>query len=107
MRWLPVLSALVLMLAPGGVAFAADSPSPATELKVQPEAVPEGPELAALLFGETPPLMSVAPKASEAASARDPFEDWWHGICWTSCSYCRSHSDCPQGESCQFGVQCP
>ena len=105
MRWLSVLSTLVFLLAVGGVAVAADAPAPAAELKAQPEAVPAGPELAELLFGETPPLMSVEPKASKATSAGDT--GWWYGICSMSCYYCLSNSDCPWGEQCRFNYECP
>ncbi|HWN43887.1 MAG TPA: hypothetical protein VNW71_16805 [Thermoanaerobaculia bacterium] len=109
MRLLPVLSTLVVMLTAGGVALAADTPSPAAELKAQPEAVPAGPELAELLFGQAPPLMSVDPKASKATTAGSPSQNtgWWYGICWTSCYYCLSDGDCPWGERCRFNVQCP
>ena len=111
MRWLPVLLIPVLTLAAGGVAAAEEARPPQLQpqLQVQPEAAPAVLDLAELLLGEAP-LMSVEPRASETAAAGTPFPDtgWpYRGICWTSCYPCSSNADCPWGESCRFGVDCP
>lgn len=111
--WLPTLSILVLLAAmtSGAAAMEPDAP-PAEPPAPQEEAAPQDSarataELAEFLLGE-PLAMSVQPQAGAATNDGPAAETgWWYGICWTSCWPCNSHDDCPWGEHCRFGVQCP
>lgn len=49
----------------------------------------------------------MAANPAEAVDAAAGEASWYYGICWTSCVQCRYDYQCPWGERCQFGVQCP
>lgn len=103
--WLAVCS--VLALACFAVAVGAVQPHQGEV----PEPEVTTPDLAEMLEAEldTELLMSVDPESTEAAAAPGLLspDTSWYGICWTSCFPCTSDADCPFGERCRFGVQCP
>lgn len=115
----PLLALLaVLSLTLTATSLVADEPS---ELSAQPATPGVAAPAPALEPALLPPLdlaealdipsalmsLEVDSSTSAGATVLAPETSWYRGICWTSCYPCSSSAQCPWGESCQFGVQCP
>lgn len=102
---LALCSILVFTLAVGGVFAVEPVEQLAEPIPTEAEAV----TLETELLIEEAPQMSIdrQPAATAQSELLRPDTDWWQGICWTSCWPCNSDADCPWGQSCKFGVQCP
>lgn len=96
-------SILLLTLAVGAVV--ALEPAGDGVMADQPEVAAASLERTGMMAVEAP-LMSVEPQQTKAADLPQDLGATF-GICWTSCKRCSSDSQCPVGERCRFGVQCP
>jgi len=100
-----LLAVLVVALAPGAALFAQESAPQPAEATAPANPSTAALEIAEVLIGDTVPMSVEPTPMADDSIAPAPAALW--GICWTSCWPCHSNSDCPWGETCRFGVQCP
>lgn len=113
-RWSVSLLALMMFAFAGTAAAttlpdtaAAPAAEPVLELAL-PAEVAESPACAETSAERIAAVGEAAiPNPAEAVDLSAGEASWWYGICWTSCVQCRYDYQCPWGERCQFGVQCP
>lgn len=108
-RWSVTLLALVTLTF-AGTAAATSSPeveaAPAAEPAVE-LALPVELAEAPVCTEGTEQIAAVDAAVANPAEAAAGETGWWYGICWTSCMQCTADYQCPWGERCRFGVQCP